>query len=172
ALFGRLLRRGALAVYRRRAMPLFLELVERGGRQPIDPQIVDGDVTQDLEEPAGEFAFGVVGLEPLVDAQKALLRQVFGERAIAREAMDEVDRGGGVPRYQFAIRRLRAAKCILGQFSIALRHGHALYGAGTRAVSNPKTQIQISRPMRIWDLELGIWSLGFGVWDFFMVSAV
>src|SRR5207237_7757482 len=81
------------------------------------------------KEPARKLTFGIVRVEPLIDAEKPLLREVLRERAVADEAEDEVDRRARVPRDQRAVRVLGAGKCVARQFGVAWSHGHTLYAA-------------------------------------------
>ena len=116
-------------------MPLFLQRVERGCRQPVDPEVINRDVAKNLEEPARELAVGIVRIQPLVDAQKTFLREVLRKRAVVHEPVGEVDGGRGVPRDELAVRRLGTGTSVPGQFSVASLHGHGLYGRSLMVVS-------------------------------------
>src|SRR5262245_14360688 len=109
-------------------MSFFLQLVERRRRQPVDPEVIDGDVAKNLEEPARKFALGIVTVQPLINAQKTFLRKVLRKRAVVHEAIGEVDGGRGEPRDELAVRRLGTGTSVPGQFSVASLHGHGLYG--------------------------------------------
>src|SRR5262245_7447768 len=116
-------------------MPLFLQRVERRGRQPVHPEVIDGDVAKNLEEPARKFALGIVGVQTLVDAEKTFLSKVLRKRAIVHETVGEVDGRRRVPRDELAVRRLGTGTCVPGQFSVASLHGHGLYGRSPLVVS-------------------------------------
>ena len=68
--------------------------------------MIDRDVVRDLEEPARELEFGPIAVDVVQDLDERVLRQVFGQFAIAHHAIDEREDRPLVAANQLAIRRL------------------------------------------------------------------
>ena len=58
-------------------MAVFGQLIKGRGGDAIDPQVIDGEVAQDLEEPARKLPLRVVGAKALEDSQEPLLREIL-----------------------------------------------------------------------------------------------
>ena len=74
------------------------------------PQMIDGDVVGDLEQPARELELRPVPVDVVQDLDEGVLREILGELAIADHAIDQREDRALIPADQLAKRRL--APCL------------------------------------------------------------
>src|SRR5689334_10215435 len=67
------------------------------GVDVFSPEIIDGDVVGDLEQPTRKFELGPVTIDVVEDLDEGLLRQVFGGLAIAHHPVDKREHRALVP---------------------------------------------------------------------------
>jgi len=78
-------------------------LVQRAGGF-LRFEAVETEVGGHAAHPGSELALHVEGVEPRVDAEEGILREVFGFAAFARHAIADVEHARLVARDEFAIR--------------------------------------------------------------------
>ena len=69
------------------------------------PELIDGEVVGDLEQPAREFELRGVAIDVVERFDERVLRQLLGRLAVADHPVDKREHGTLVPADQLAVRR-------------------------------------------------------------------
>ena len=84
--------------------------------------MIDRDIVENAEEPAGKATLRVVGGEARERARKGLLRQILGQRAVPDHPGSQVHGRSGVPGHERPIGVLIAVERLPHEVGIAGRH--------------------------------------------------
>src|SRR5688572_26995865 len=82
--------------------------LDRAGVQAPAPQVIDGGVVGDLENPRGKLEFGAVTLDGVQRFDECFLGEIFGQLAVPHHPVNEREDGALVPAHQLAVGELLA----------------------------------------------------------------